>query len=313
MTVILRVLLEALVMISFRIRRGFPVWLPVFSLDLIATVWACVSQRCGPALGYRCSVWFWMASQAASWKERMLFWIGHTGWMWLWCLGSDVLFFFSRKYDEPCGLWKAAQSNTLVFPQLSCLNLLTLFPSEHPTSVKNKTGLMVLSLCLLERFLQLWDSCLPCLHFHILNATVSTVFPLAQRSNVLLHLAKGWAKGILLNVAKELPSLELSWRTAARAICSLCSGDQWRLVVYFDFGKRIDKWCTWSKLTLWSTGVTITIESNAILQLKERIRSYGYICIRVQISSQHSFMVPSHVMIPHTAISVLRSLLWLKV
>lgn len=232
MTVIFRVLLEALIPAAVRWFHFVSEEASLFGCQsvlwkkktvLIATVWgwACVSQRCGPAIGYRCSMFGF--GWTASWKERMLFWMGHTGWMWLWCLGSDVLFFFSRKYDEPCGLWKPAQSNTLVFPQLPFLNLLTLSFFSHqsiPRLLKMRRLFKTVSLgvsgprgSLCSGFLLLWDFCLLLpLHFHILNATVSTVFPLAQRSNVLLHLAKGWAKGILLKWSRNCPFL--NFRTA---------------------------------------------------------------------------------------------------
>lgn len=61
-----------------------------------------------------------------------------AGWTWLWCLGADALFFFAGKYDRSCGLWKAAQSNTLVL-LFACFSVvLTLAPSpQKPMSMQN--------------------------------------------------------------------------------------------------------------------------------------------------------------------------------
>lgn len=106
------------------------------------------------------SLWFTYESQGACRQWGMLLSVGalfglrwthssfsegknafldrQAGWTWLWCLGADALFFFAGKYDHSCGLWKAAQSNTLVL-LFACFSVvLTLSPSpQKPTSMQN--------------------------------------------------------------------------------------------------------------------------------------------------------------------------------
>lgn len=71
-------------------------------------------------------------------KGKNAFLDRQAGWTWLWCLGADALFFFAGKYDRSCGLWKTAQSNTLVL-LFACFSVvLTLSPSpQKPTSMQN--------------------------------------------------------------------------------------------------------------------------------------------------------------------------------